>query len=60
MLDQKKKEQTCHRPKAKFPYGIQPEELQDILNKIHSRTENVFTWDNKKKEKKKYIALPEP
>jgi hypothetical protein len=35
MLDQKiKKEQTCYRTKAKLPYGIQPEELQDILNKF--------------------------
>jgi hypothetical protein len=34
MLDHKKKEQTCHRPKAKLSYGIQPEELQDILNKF--------------------------
>jgi hypothetical protein len=52
MLDQKKKEQTCHRPKAKLPCGIQPEELQDILNK-YIQEQKMYSCEITRKEKEK-------
>jgi hypothetical protein len=62
MLDQKKKkkEQTCKRPKAKLPYGIQPEELQDILNKYTEEQKTYSREITRKRKRNKYIASPEP
>jgi hypothetical protein len=55
-----KKEQTCHRPKAKLPYGIQPEELQDILNK-YSQEQKMYSCEiTRKGKEKKNIASPKP
>jgi hypothetical protein len=63
MLDQKKKkkrEQTCHRSEAKLPYGIQPEELKDILNKFTQEQKTYSREITKKTENKKRYILPRP
>jgi hypothetical protein len=49
MLDQKE-EQTCHRPKNKLSYGIQPEELQDILNK-YTQEQKTYSREITRKRK---------
>jgi hypothetical protein len=56
----KQKEQICHRPKAKLPYGIQPEELQDILDKYTQEQKTYSREITRKVKRKKNIASPEP
>jgi hypothetical protein len=56
MLDQKE-EQTCHRPKAKLPYGIQREELQDILNKYTQEQKKYSREITRKRKRKKIYCL---
>jgi hypothetical protein len=52
MLDQKKKKgQTCHRPKTILSNGIQPEELQDILNKF-TQEQKTYSREITRNEKK--------
>jgi hypothetical protein len=55
----KKEQETCHRPKAKLPYGIQPEELQDILNKFTQEQKTYSREITRKRKRTKYI-LPLP
>jgi hypothetical protein len=54
----KKEEQICHRPKPKLPYGIQPEELQDILNK-YTQEQKTYSREITRKRKRKNV-LPRP
>jgi pantothenate kinase-related protein Tda10 len=53
MLDQKKKDKH-HRPKAKLSYGIQPEELQEILNK-YAQEQKTYSREITRKSKRKNI-----
>jgi exopolyphosphatase/pppGpp-phosphohydrolase len=58
MLHQKTKGTIMsHRPKAKLSYSIQPEELQDILNKYTQEQKTNSRGIPRKKEKKKKYCL---